>query len=150
MGCSIDFSALPILTGCPGDGELFLVGNAIGGLDANGGQTVGYARRGWLSIKECVWSSIEGSGLLMFTGDQLNGSNQYFPVSGNPWLGFNLIVYYQGQGFLVYNSSAPSWPSSGWKPVTSGGGIAGIEILIPGSFTIADIFLVIPNGPQTF
>lgn len=56
--CDIDFTSLPILTGCPGDAELILVGNAAGGLDANGGYTVGYARRYWGDIKRCAAKAI--------------------------------------------------------------------------------------------
>lgn len=52
--CQIDESALPILTGCPGPNELIVVGNAIGGLDGNGGYTVGYARRYWKDLASCV------------------------------------------------------------------------------------------------
>lgn len=58
MACTIDFSALPILSGCPGANEWFLVGNAVGGLDANGGFTVGYARRSWSSLIPCVLSGL--------------------------------------------------------------------------------------------
>lgn len=53
-GCELDFSSLPILTGCPGDSETFLVGNAVGGLDVNGMPTVGYARRMWGDMRKCA------------------------------------------------------------------------------------------------
>lgn len=52
--CDLDFTALPILTGCPGASETFLVGNAVGGLDANGNYTVGYARRYWSDLQKCI------------------------------------------------------------------------------------------------
>lgn len=52
--CQIDESALPILTGCPGANELIVVGNAVGGLDANGTYTVGYGRRSWSSLIPCI------------------------------------------------------------------------------------------------
>lgn len=52
--CQIDESALPILTGCPGPNELIVVGNAVGGLDANGGYNVGYGRRYWSSLMSCI------------------------------------------------------------------------------------------------
>lgn len=51
--CQIDESALPILTGCPGPNELIVVGNAVGGLDANGGYTIGYGRRTIGSLIPC-------------------------------------------------------------------------------------------------
>jgi len=53
-GCETDFSSLPILTGCPGNSELFLTSNAVGGLDQNGNYTVGYARRYWSDMLKCV------------------------------------------------------------------------------------------------
>lgn len=151
MGCVIKVeSDLPFLPGCPGDGEFVIVGNAVGGRDVNGKNTIGYGLRTWLNLKQCIWSQILGSGTVMFTGAQLNGLNEFFPSSGNPWVGFNLIVYYQGFGYLTYNPLAPTYPSSTWQPVVSGGGITGIQILIPASFSASDIFLVIPNGPIVF
>lgn len=57
MACSIDFSALPILTGCPGANEQILVGNAIGGLDQNGGYTTGYGRRVMSTLISCILNS---------------------------------------------------------------------------------------------
>lgn len=59
MACTIDESSLPILTGCPGDNELIVVENAVGGLDANGMYTVGYARRYWKDIAACAVRSIK-------------------------------------------------------------------------------------------
>jgi hypothetical protein len=59
MACTIDESALPILTGCPGPNELIVVGNAVGGLDANGGYTVGYGRRYWSAIAACSVAAIK-------------------------------------------------------------------------------------------
>jgi hypothetical protein len=58
MACTIDESALPILPGCPGPNELVVVGNAAGGLDANGGYTVGYGRRTMGSLIACFLSNL--------------------------------------------------------------------------------------------
>jgi hypothetical protein len=58
MACTIDESALPILGGCPGTNELIVVGNATGGLDANGGYSVGYARRTMGSLITCFLNSL--------------------------------------------------------------------------------------------
>jgi hypothetical protein len=58
-GCELDFSALPILTGCPADNETFLVGNAVGGLDVNGMNTVGYARRLWGDLRKCAAAGVK-------------------------------------------------------------------------------------------
>lgn len=59
MACTIDESALPILTGCPGPDELIVVGNAVGGLDANGNYTVGYGRRYWSALAACAVAAIK-------------------------------------------------------------------------------------------
>jgi hypothetical protein len=58
MACTIDESALPILTGCPGQNELVVVANAVGGLDANGNFTVGYGRRTIGSLISCFLSNL--------------------------------------------------------------------------------------------
>jgi hypothetical protein len=58
MACTIDESALPILTGCPGPNELIVVGNAVGGLDSNGNYTVGYGRRYWSALAACAVKAI--------------------------------------------------------------------------------------------
>lgn len=62
MACQIDLASLPLLNGCPADTEWFLVGNAAGGLDANGHfgpGTIGYARRLWADIRKCAVATIE-------------------------------------------------------------------------------------------
>lgn len=141
--CSGELTTLaPLASGCPADNEQILFVNVPG-------VTGGYAFRTWQSIKQCLWQQILGSGAILFTGAQLNGSNQFIPGGSNPWAGYNLLVYYQGYGFLTYNPAAPTYPNSTYAPVTVGG-IAGVQILIPGSFGANDLFLVIPNGPQTF
>jgi hypothetical protein len=58
MACTIDESALPILVGCPGPNELVVVGNAVGGLDQNGGYSVGYARRTIGSLITCFLQNL--------------------------------------------------------------------------------------------
>lgn len=58
MACTIDESALPILGGCPGAGELVVVGNAVGGLDQNGNYTVGYGRRTIGSLISCFLQNL--------------------------------------------------------------------------------------------
>jgi hypothetical protein len=58
MACTIDESSLPILTGCPGSGELIVVENAVGGLDANGMFTVGYARRYISDLITCFLNNL--------------------------------------------------------------------------------------------
>lgn len=50
--CGVDFASLPLLDGCPGDSEQFLVRGAEGGLG-----TGKYARRTWANIKACAGSS---------------------------------------------------------------------------------------------
>jgi hypothetical protein len=58
MACTIDESSLPILTGCPGPNELVVVANAVGGLDQNGNQTIGYGRRTIGSLISCFLSNL--------------------------------------------------------------------------------------------
>jgi hypothetical protein len=59
MACIIDESSLPMLSGCPGANEWIVVGNAVGGLDANGLQTIGYGRRLWKDISACAVQAIK-------------------------------------------------------------------------------------------
>lgn len=62
MPCQIDFASLPLLGGCPGDTEWFVVGNAVGGVDANnnfGSGTIGYARRMWQDMRRCAIQTIK-------------------------------------------------------------------------------------------
>lgn len=52
--CDIEIAGLPILTGCPGDNEYFIVTNAIGG------EGLGlYGRRKWSDVKSCLLDSIQ-------------------------------------------------------------------------------------------
>ncbi len=53
MACQKEITDYPILLGCPGDAELFLVRNAIGGYSPTGAGT-GWAWRSWAYIKACV------------------------------------------------------------------------------------------------
>lgn len=59
MACTLDESALPILPGCPGPNELIVVGNAVGGIDANGNYTTGYGRRPWSSLAACAVAAVK-------------------------------------------------------------------------------------------
>jgi len=129
MACVIDESQLPILTGCPGDGELFMVGNAVGGLDANGGFTTGYARRSWASIRQCLATKFFGDGIKTITGLQLDGSNRFIDAN----MSTSLVVFYNGVSrYLVRGSE--------WDYVANG-----IQILIPGTFGSQDFFIIFPN-----
>lgn len=47
--CEIEVAGLPVLSGCPADGELFLVNNA----EAGEGE-FGYGQRTWLELKNCI------------------------------------------------------------------------------------------------
>lgn len=125
MACTIDFSQLPLLAGCPGVNELFIVGNAVGGIDANGNHTVGFGVRKWSDIIKCIF----GAGILTITGDELDGSMQYI----NPNMLTSLVVYYNGVSrYLVEGTE--------WDYVTNG-----IQILIPGTNTPEDYFIIFPN-----
>lgn len=81
-GCDIDFQALPKLSGCPGDNEQFLVGNAIGGLDASGGLTTGYAIRIWKDIRQCALKGIVFTKLQFYVGtSQMNGGDTVLTIN---------------------------------------------------------------------
>lgn len=118
-GCELDFSSLPILTGCPGDSETFLVGNAVGGLDVNGMPTTGYARRLWSDMRICAAKSIKQvfldfvigkEGSPMNAGDSILIVTQANVIQDSVWISFdaqelprndNTQISYQ----LVYNGS---------------------------------------------
>lgn len=129
MACTIDLSQLPSLAGCPADNEWFLVGNATGGLDVNGNYTVGYGRRTYSALVNCIVGKIFGVGTEVITGAQLNGSNQYI----NAGMIGSLDVFYNGLNRFLLRGSE-------WDYVTNG-----ISILLPGSYTSADYFVIIPN-----
>lgn len=129
MACAIDFSQLPVLTGCPGVNEYFIVGNAVGGLDANGNHTVGFGVRKWGDLLKCLF----GDGINTITGDDLDGSNQYI----DPNMSTKLVVYYNGVSrYLVENTE--------WEYVANG-----IKILIPATFGSQDYFIIFPNPNGT-
>lgn len=76
MSCTLDFTALPILSGCPGDNEQFLVGNATGGYNPTTGQyDLGYARRIFGDIKTCILSR------LVFVPLQFTVGNMGAPIA---------------------------------------------------------------------
>lgn len=56
MACNIDLGSLPLLPSspCPSNTEWVMVGNAVGGLDPSGGNTIGYARRLWKDLIPCI------------------------------------------------------------------------------------------------
>ncbi len=78
MACSIDESVLPFLTGCPGPNEWIVVGNAVGGLDMNGGQTIGYGRRLWSSFANCILANLA----FMFNGFYIGQAGDLIGVGG--------------------------------------------------------------------
>lgn len=133
--CQIEISTgLPILSSCPGNNEYILFANAVGGLDANGGFTVGYAIRTWATLFACIQAKLFGEGAITITGDQLNGSNQYFNSNMPPLA----LVFYNGLGrFLVYGTE--------WKYINNTDTTGGVQILIPSTFGSSDYFTIIPN-----
>lgn len=71
--CDTELSNLPLLSGCPGTSEYFLVGNA------SGGQGIGlYGRRLWSDIKSCLLSSIKFG----FSQSIVGQSGSLIPVGG--------------------------------------------------------------------
>lgn len=128
MACEIDFSQLPVLSGCPGPNEYFIVGNAVGGINANGNHgvgTIGFGVRKWSDLIRCLF----GNGINTITGDQLDGDRQYI----NPNLSDSLVVYYNGVSrYLVEGEE--------WGYVSNG-----IIILIQTEFGPNDFFIIFPN-----
>lgn len=53
MGCNVELSDLPLLAGCPGNNEWFIVGNAVGG--SGHGK---YARRRYADLKSCILAGL--------------------------------------------------------------------------------------------
>lgn len=134
MDCPVKLDQLSPLAGCPGDDELILFLNVSTSVAPNG-----FGVRRWGAIKDCLYTALLGPGLVMFTGDQLNGSNQY-AVSALD--GFNEVLYYNVIGFLIYDLDNPTYPNSQWKPLAGGG----VQVLIPQTFGATDLFLIVPNG----
>lgn len=135
--CDQEIAGLPILGGCPSDTEYFIVTNAVGGAG------VGlYGRRSWLTIKNCLLAQLFGDGIETVYGDQLDVSNQYL----NSDLINQLVVFYNGiNRFLLHDNNNETYPTSEWKYVKSGTDVVGIQILIPTTFTSADVFTIFPN-----
>lgn len=136
MNCPVRLEqGQPLLTGCPGDDEFILFLGVSQNLARDG-----FGFRKWRDIKDCAAQWALGPGIVMFRGNQLSGPNQ-FPVSALDE--FNQLLFYSGVNrFLNYDSNNPNYPNSEWKPLVGGG----VQILIPGTFTIDDVFLIFPNG----
>ncbi len=131
MACDQEINGLPVLTGCPADTEYFLV------IGASGGAGTGlYGLRSWLSLVNCLNTKQFGVGILTINGSQLV-ANQYL----NSSMINKLLIFYNGiNRFLLHDNSNETYPTSEWKYVSGG-----IEILIPATFTSADIFTIFPN-----
>lgn len=125
----------PLLNGCPADNEFILFLGVNTSISPDG-----FGFRTWGTIKDCLFTQLLGPGIVPFKGNQLDGSNQ-FPVSALD--GFNELLYYNGMNrFLNYDPNNPTYPTSEWKPLSGGG----VQILIPGTFTVDDQFFIFPNG----
>jgi hypothetical protein len=139
MACSIEISTgLPILTSCPGNNEYMLFANAVGGLDVNGGFTVGYAIRTWATIFGCIQTRLFGEGGLTILGTDLDINNEYF----NTDMPTDILIFYNGLGrFLIYGSE--------WKYINNTDTSNGIKILIASTFGASDYFTILanPNNP---
>lgn len=131
-GCKVEIGDLPLLTGCPGANEWYLVGNAVGGLGKDK-----YARRLVSDLINCINSGIFGIGILTITGAQLDSENTYY----NSDLINDLVVFYNGMNrFLLYSTE--------WEYVLNvDNNVIGVKILLDVTFTSEDVFLIFPN-PQ--
>ena len=131
--CPFDISKVtPQIVGCPPDNSYLMF---IGGSLPDG---VGFIQFG--TLKECLFTALLGPGIVRFTGNQLTVGNQ-FAVSALD--GFKEILYYSGiNRFLEYDPNNRTYPNSEWLPLAGGG----VQILIPGTYTINDVFYIFPNG----
>jgi len=130
--CKTELSDLPLLTSCPGIGEWYLVGNAVGGYGK-----YKYARRSVTDLINCIKGNIFGAGILTITGDQLDSENKYY----NSDLINDLVVFYNGVNRYLISATE-------WKYILNvDNNVIGVEIVFDGIFTSEDIFLIFPN-PQ--
>lgn len=134
MSCTKRYQDSASVVGtCPDDADLLLFSNASDGVQVF---------RTWATVKGCILSGIFGTGILTITGADLDGSNQYF----NSSLINQLVVFYNGiNRFLLHNNSDETYPASEWKYIKSGVNVIAIQILIPVTFSSADVFTIFPN-----
>lgn len=102
----VDYTSLPLLTGCPSDAETFLVGNATGGLGVGK-----YARRKWEDIKACttggrytvltdtITSSVGPAGSVNYQNDALINATQV------KFIIVNKQVYTYEDGDFAFNEN---------------------------------------------
>ncbi len=119
--CGIELDSLPIVATCPDDSETMLFMGTVGGLGDGR-----YARRRWLQVKNCLQSA---SKIRIVNGVSFEG-NTY---NNTALAGLDLIVYYNGVGFLL---------TSQYVVLETGGFVA----LFADTFTDADNFVLFPNG----
>ncbi len=133
--CPKNVNGLPVLTGCPGDDEYFMVSNAIGGW-GNGK----YGLRSWAQLKACVCLAIQGEGIFTVNGTQMtNGLPMPDTAPGNIYLneayaGMELVIYYNGVNRFLLPTE--------YMIVEEGG----FQVLLADVFTDEDNFVVFPNN----
>lgn len=99
--CGVDYTSLPVLTGCPGDAETFLVGNAAGGRGAGK-----YALRLWADIKACVTGSSGGYSTISTTIDADSETYQNDSLKGATEVAFVIVnnqLYTSEKGDFTFN-----------------------------------------------
>ncbi len=121
ISCGKELNSLPKLTGCPAEGEYFLVINATGGFGAGG-----YALRDWASLVICL---LEGGMFLVYGDELVNGV-----YANSDYNNIELVVYYNGIGYLI--------PVDQYEQYAGGG----FAITFRTEFTHEDVFMITPNG----
>lgn len=124
QNCGIELDSLPLLASCPADSETMLFMGATGGQGAGG-----YARRTWQKVRNCILSQLK---IIFANGDEFEG-NTYNNAS---LAGMDLVVYYNGLGFLV--------PLKLQIEILETGGFIAVDFTV---FTNQDDFVIFPNGP---
>lgn len=120
--CGKEINTLPILTGCPADGEYFLVVGAAGGFGS--GQ---YALRSWANLVTCL---LEG-GIFLVYGDELDNG----VYANSDYDNIELVVFSNSiNRYLI--------PVTEYVQISGGG----FEVLIQAAWTHEDVFVVFPNG----
>jgi len=121
--CGQEVDKLPVVAGCPAPTEKIMFSGTIGGKGI--GQ---YANRTWAALSACLTG---GSQKIIYANGSEFSGNQYDNTS---LAGFDLVVYYNGIGFLI--------PPTQLVILSTGG------FIVPTypSFTSDDNFVIFPNS----
>lgn len=128
MGLTACGNDVPLVASCPADTEQVLFFNVAG-------QPTGMALRSWARVKCCAIQQIFGTGVITFTGADLDSEGRYY----NSSLINNLLVFAENIPNFINRDSQ-------WDYILDDGNVIGVEIKI--GYLDDDIFIIFPN-PQT-